>query len=496
MSSQPSSAWVKHRLIEAIPPRRWMQLGVVYLLLGTAAAVLAQSADAEAWWLHGLWCFVGLALALPTLKRAFGHGFAVVLTDHRLMFLASFSLYFLFGAALLAVGPAIQIEHSLSYYRIDARDALRVDAVNGLGFGIALVAASLARGRWLGKIASKAASRAAGIPSQLVIGAFLLLGGVASYYLALFDLGFRGGFVPGIVRSAGNFVLVAVYLASAHRGRGERTLRTVAVVLVVVLLLLGVLQFNKSAALLPLLALTSGLAARFGARKVLPVGLAVALAGYLMLGNLTVYGRSIIADQSEATLSERWQFIKEGWQATRGLSEEEEYGTWARLDYTASSTAGLDLRDAGRGGDGMQLLPWVVVPRLIFPDKPEITKTGRELNTKITGGVSSSTGQGIFASGYYHAGWLGVLIASVLCGWIVAQTSAIARAIHLQNALLMLPLSLLGLLIAFRIDGDFVADYAGAFMFIVYPLLGAGAILSVAKSARSRPPNSSGGSGN
>ena len=74
----------------------------------------------------------------------------------------------------------------------------------------------------------------------------------------------------------------------------------------------------------------------------------------------------------------------------------------------------------------------------------------------------------------------------MLCGWILAQTSAIARAVHARQAAILLPWSLLGMFIAFRIDGDFVPDYAGVFMFILYPLLAAG-LLVPAVSDRPTP---------
>ena len=144
----------------------------------------------------------------------------------------------------------------------------------------------------------------------------------------------------------------------------------------------------------------------------------------------------------------------------------------------------MTFQDEGRGGDGLQLMWWVAVPRFLAPQKPEITKTGRELYEKITGRTGSADGQGIFASGYYHGGWFGLVLASALCGWIIAQTSAIARAIHLNRALLMLPFSLLGLFIAFRIDGDFVSDYLGAFMFILYPIFAAALVLAVVGTRR------------
>ena len=89
----------------------------------------------------------------------------------------------------------------------------------------------------------------------------------------------------------------------------------------------------------------------------------------------------------------------------------------------------------------------------------------------------SSTAPGIFASGYYHGGWFGMLLASVLCGWVLAQTSAVARAIYTERAVLLVPLAMLGMFIAFRIDGDFIPDYLGAFMFVVYPIAGAALIV-------------------
>src|SRR5687768_8176682 len=83
-------------------PRRWIRLGMAYLALGAGALAYAPYADPFSWFAHGLWCLTGLALAVPALLSAFRSGFASVLTDHRVVFLAAFSAYFLFGAALPA----------------------------------------------------------------------------------------------------------------------------------------------------------------------------------------------------------------------------------------------------------------------------------------------------------------------------------------------------------------------------------------------------------
>jgi hypothetical protein len=148
------------------------------------------------------------------------------------------------------------------------------------------------------------------------------------------------------------------------------------------------------------------------------------------------------------------------------------------LCYTPPQAAGLDFWDTGQGGDGFQLMPWVFVPRALADEKPEITKTGREFHQRVTGADTSSTGIGIFVSGYYAGGWWGLWAASALCGWILAQTSAIARAVMATRALLLVPLALLGVYMAFRIDGDFVSDYVGTFVFILYPVIAISMVFS------------------
>lgn len=469
--------------LETIPARRWVRLGVAYLVLGAGAWWYAPRADPFSWFVHGAWCFLGLAVALPTLLAVFRRGFTVVLTDHRLIFLAAFSLYFLFGAALPAVGPVRQAESSLSLYPTDPSSALRADAVNALGFGVALLTSGLSRGRWLGNQAGRVAGFVGRVPYNRVVGLFLLIGAAATSYRIPFDLGFRQGVVSGAVRALAQLSLVAIFMASSSRGANERVLRWFGVALTVVLVVVGAAQFMKSEALLPLLALMGGLAFRFGTRRVLPIGLALIVAAFWFLGDLVNYGRSATGtSNSPSSLSQRWSYLQEGWAISRSLGEAPEYGYWGRLCYVPAQVAALEFRDEGRGGNGLQLMWWVFVPRFLAPNKPQMTGMFAEFNEKITGSDLSSNSPGIFGSGYYHGGWWGLWLASVLCGWILAQTSAIARAVYVHRAALLMPFSLLGMFIAFRIDGDFIPDYLGVFMFILYPLLAAAMLVPAARS--------------
>ena len=471
---------LKNLMVDTIPQRRWKRLAVSFLVLGASAWLLGPRADPDRWWMHGLFCGVGLAVAIPTLAQAFRRGFVVVFTDHRMIFLAAFSLYFLFGAALLAVGPEREAESVLNFYPIGPSDALRADAVNGLGFGLALLVSALSQGRGLARLTSGVAEQVSRLPTTWVVGSFLLIGASATLYRLPFDLGLRPGFPSGLVRTLGQLSMVAIFMAVASRGAHERTLRFFGVVLAIVLAGAGTLQFMKSEALMPVVALTAGLAMRFGSRRILPVGLTLIILTYVSLGNLVDYGRVSVSLASNAsTLAERWSYLQDGWRNANEIAGSGRYAYWGRLCYTPTQAASLDFHDQGNGGDGMELIKWVAVPRFLAPNKPQITRMFTELNEKISGSDLSATAPGIFASGYYHGGWFGMVLASVLCGFIVAQTSAIARAIYEYRAVLLVPLAMLGMFIAFRIDGDFVPDYLGAFMFILYPLVGAAVFLRV-----------------
>lgn len=471
--------------VEEFPRQHWVRLALAYVALGAAALWYAPRVDLYSWQAQGIWCLAGIAMAMPTLLRALGRGFAVVLTDHRVVFLATFSLYFLFGAGLPAWGPDEQFEKAFSYYPTDPSAAMRVNGVNALGLGVALLTSAVWRGRWLGNQADRVAARAGRLRPHWVAALFLVLGAAATTYRIPFDLGFREGVVVGGVRTLGQLSLVAIFMATSGRGAYERTLRWLGVALTVVLVAVGAMQFMKSEALLPIVALTAGLALRFGSLRILPFGLALLVAAFVMLGSIVDYGRRIAGAAVDfTTLADRWVYLNEGWEGLRDEDNSQRYGYWSRLCYVPTQVASMDLRDHGDGGNGLRLLGWVLVPRLLAPNKPSMTAMFGELNLKITGYEGSANAPGIFVSGYYHGGWWGVWFASVLCGWIVAQTSAIARAVYTRQAALMVPFSLLGMFIAFRIDGDFVPDYAGVFMYILYPLLIAALLV---RAKRSRP---------
>lgn len=461
----------------------WLWLGVAMLCYGVLARVLELVAGPDDWWIHGAWCLGGLLITVPVILRCVRDGITQLLTDHLVMFTSAFSLYFLFGASFMALGPDEKVAASLQYYYVDALGGLRIDAINAIGFGISLVVAAISSRRWFSTTAERSSRVLARAPVVLVLAIYVVLGIAAFLYASLHDYGAVDGVVPGVVRSVGQFTVVSIFLAASYRGQFQVFFRAVAVALAVVMAIAGLLMFNKTQVLVAIGALIFGLARGHAGRRILPIGVVLCALVYVGISGVASYGRNTLGDLS-VPLSQRWQVVLEGFRADTAGDPLAESNPWARLSYVSAQGAGVHFYESGVGGNEFALIPWAFVPRVLFPEKPVITEPSAIFHEKISGNRLSSTGQGVFSAGYYSGGWLGVVAAAAIAGWILAQTSAIAAAVVRNHALLMLPLALYGVYIAFRIDGSFLSDYVGAFAFIVYPMLALRVMLILAPASK------------
>ena len=211
----------------------WWRPGVVMIGLGAISLVSGEAIGRDQWWVPGALIIASGLVLLPTIRRALRRGVQEVLADHLLVLAGAFMAYYVFGALLIPFGPQDQAEYSLSYYWVDAPLAMRVTAVNNIGFGLALISGSLTGRRLVSRLARTAVTLGRSIAQEWVIAAFLLVGGGSSFYV-VFDIGLFPGVVSGLLRTMSMLLLVAIMVAAAHRGRGSVWLLSLAIVLTVI----------------------------------------------------------------------------------------------------------------------------------------------------------------------------------------------------------------------------------------------------------------------
>jgi MFS family permease len=454
----------------------WWLTGLVLLFLGALAIAFGASIAADEWWIPGMFILASGAALIAPMRRALRSGATVVLSDHLLLLSATFILYNVVGASLIPFGPQYLADDAMSYYEIDALLGLKVVAINCIGMGLALLAGGAVNRTWAQKTSRTAIELGRTFPQEWVIVAFLFVGALATFYVTWYDLGLNDGVVPGILRTISQLALVAIMLSAAHNGRGKNWLLAAAIALTALLAITGLLLLNKSAVLMPMLALAAGLVSRIGLRRVLLPSILVLTFVFLLIGNPINQGRLSTDGEQRINWNERNASVIGGLFNPAEHTSGEKYNAWARLCYTPPQGAAIEFYDRGDGGNDFELLAWAFVPRFLNEDKPVMTASGREFNYKISGSESSSTGQGVFVNGYYNRGWVGVVVVGLAVGVILAWTSSMAAEIFQKRAYVWLPVALLGSLMAFRIDGHFLADYWGPFVLMGYAVLAGSAL--------------------
>lgn len=448
-------------------PSAWRKASVVFGVLGFFALIAVQSTEPDDWYMLGLVCGSALVYAIIVIFLGLRDGARRLLTDPFLILVVAFSVYFLFGSLLLVIGPEDQASYVMAWYPTTAKDAVRVTAMNLIGLALSLFAAGVFDGSRIENAVKPAIALFNKMSMPVIFWLFSGIGLGAFMVVATTD-----NIISGIIRQLAELILIAVLVGTIYRGRGEALLHTIAIMMALFVSIMGLLSFNKSDTLKPLLILLFGLYLRSPNIKLIAILIISIITILSVLTGPIIEARYIYLHSGDTSLSTRFAILEEAFLKTADNSDIGfRGGTWSRLCYITPQVAAVNLYENGQGGDDAELLLWVFVPRVFFPDKPIITRSGSDFNEKVTGSNKSSTGIGLFISGYYNFGWIGLIVASILSGWILSMFSAISRSIVSSGSVVLLPMGLLGSFMAFRIDGHFVSDYLGAFAMIMLPLL-------------------------
>lgn len=454
-------------------PYVWRKPAIWLSALGAIALYISRSTWGDDWIWLGTVCLAGLVTTTWAMVKALRDGAKRAITDHFIVLIGAFSLYFLFGPLILVYGPEEQASYLLDWYPTTAKSAVFVTGINLLGLGMLLLSGSVVRGDVIEQSFNKLDAILARIAPIRAFWTFFIVGGTCSLYVFMVDLEGGSEVVSGVLRTLSQMVLISILIGGMYEGRDEGVLRGFALMAALFLSIGGLISFNKSTALYPWLMFLFGSYLRLPSLRRILAAVSVLMLALIVISRPISDARIMLGSSPSApSIANRWSIMETAFAANDELSPGDFWGgAWVRLCYTVPQVAAVELYDGGFGGDDVELAGWVLLPRILFPQKPIITRTGTDFNDKITGRDSSSTGIGIFVSGYYNLGWWGVVIVSAISGVVLATFSAASRAIVKRRSMLLLPVALLGGYIAFRVDGYFVADFWGTFAMTMVPLL-------------------------
>ena len=237
--------------------------------------------------------------------------------------------------------------------------------------------------------------------------------------------------------------------------------------------IVGLVSFNKSEALLPLiiLALTS-ISHRPSLRRLVAFAFVIGVL-YALLQSFAGYGRTIVEQRygniTVGSFSERAQIALDYVRGdrTQGSDADDLQGVPARLGYVHVAAPAIDRVQSGIYGFSFDVLPIVLIPRILWSEKP-ILDLGAQYTQMVNGSRSSSNWMGVFLEAYWNMGCLGLLVAVVPYALAIFLISRYAVWVIETDRWLHMPAVLVGLFIGMRVDGGLVME---AFPFSVVVLL-------------------------
>ena len=458
-----------------ISDSNWYLFSLKFFLIGLFCLITSFYRANENWTFHTFFCLLAFFFTLQQFLKIIKYDFELFLYDFRIIFTASFTLYFVIGATALTLGSKEDIDSLMSRFNIDSSTALKIDSMNFIGFSISLLIYTFTKPRVLPKIINILTKKRKTDNSLKIILLLTIIGLFSKIIVIANDFAiFNNAIViSGIVRQLSQFLLAVILLSAIYKGKKQNIILFLSIFLTLFVSFFGVLGFNKTEIIFPIIAFGVGTAIKKESILILVISIFFGFGLLQVIGGVVNFARTNQVDRM--TLEERVDVIKLGIEALNTLIETKDnnsakYSAYARISYINAQSAAVHFYDINNGANDYLSLPYTLIPRFLYSDKPILTSSGSDLNYKMYGNDASAEGTGIFIDGYYNLGWFGLILGSIICGWVLSQISAIAKIITLNKSYIFYPVNFFGIFIAFRIDGTIISDYFGQFIIITYAI--------------------------
>jgi hypothetical protein len=375
-------------------------------------------------------------------------------------------VYFGMGSALWGLVPDLH-----RYYMLHAHpgDLARVNLLNSASIFIVILVALLFSGR---KVSLPPSASSRGLNWMLIyrlVVPLAVLSVILDYYFFPIaeDL---------IVRSFQSklSMLVPMYLLMTGmlwKNLGS-SYKMLSIMIVIAILVLGVLSFSKTAVLYPILCLLAGYWTVSRSLKSLVIPL-IATSLVLIFGLIPLVkegrGSALYSDSSNS-IETRVDIVDENFSSQRAdSSNENPVQVLSRFSHAPFQRFLMNEYLAGRSGESLSDFWVALIPRVLWPGKPNVTRFGVELHEQFYSvrGARSALAPTYTAEAYWNLGVIGVLVISVLLGlqlgWLTRYWFLAIQGVRPAYLVVAFPAAFLGL----NVETWIVASYFGGFVTLV-----------------------------
>jgi hypothetical protein len=427
-----------------------------------------------------------VTLAVAAWRASSSHPFAML--TPLFWFRVASLVYFGFGTLIAQLGSAELQAYIQAFYRCDEDMLLKIGLLNALGATAALGAARLTddlrpvrTSTMYGASARygirRGGNRCAVLEHRYAIAfgsAALIVGGLARVFVdlpnqfGLFDM-----VLPGVLGVLRYLQLVGFAILLAMRWAYNPNMFSLVIVLWCADLGLGLLTFAKTDVLLTALAGVFALLLAGVSRRTILLALGGVALLYATVRPIVDHGREEMYRRygalTGAGFAERVEYVRDFFErgALGGSPEssngDADWGWLARFSYVNAQGFVVDRFDRGdpSASGSLAYLATMLVPRVLWPEKPNVSEVGTQLYTLATGQTGTSVAPGVFAEAYWNGGWGFVVLWGGYVGIVLAVFGRLAIRSLERGEVMMLPVIVGSIFLGCRPDGWFGMTYVG-----------------------------------
>ena len=251
--------------------------------------------------------------------------------------------------------------------------------------------------------------------------------------------------------------------------------RILALPLLTVDVMLGALTFSKMAFMLPILSLIGGIwISQNSIRKIVAPSAILCVAYFLLVAPTIGRSRSHSGyDPANNTLNQRAQILSSAMRETTP-EDEDKMGLLRRFAHGPIQVYLVDEYLSGRPGETLADFWAALVPRILWPEKPIITRFGGELDSlyKNRANSTSALAPTFSAEAYWNYGGWGCFVVSILLGlelgWLTRRWFHTMAGRDDAFLLIAFPSAIIG----FSVSTWIAASYVGGFITLVLLWIG------------------------
>ncbi len=381
-------------------------------------------------------------------------------------FLAVCALYYGIGPLIYVFGSADSIMYMDRYYFVDPFRLMRTNALNAICLGVAIGVSGIVSfifsprkiAPWTSPVSNLFYYQFA-IVLFLAIGLPLKLFAVLPAALSQVDTA-----IPSWVQTLSQMSLMAITPCLLMARAGHRRYRLLAYAIIIFELAIAFAMFSKLEIFkVVLFVFINYYSINGGLLRLTAIAVAIFAFYFAFLSDFILFIRMEFTLGAERSF---WSFLTGS--SVFAMSGQQELADllpgvqswWTRLSNAAPQAFAMDSYDLNQDYNSLALALHAWIPRFIFPDKPMLT-IGELFNTLVTGNPTSQSAPGVFAEGYWNAGWLGAILVAAYVGGLLAVLHQYCMRVIASEQVIYIPCVWLCVSISLQPDSWFAAQFVG-----------------------------------